>query len=146
LYYIGIDPGAKGGFAVMHNTDLELVFDFDKASFLDIVTSLAKEQEATRCCVERVHAMPGQGSVSMFSFGQNFGWILGVLEACEISYQLIEPRKWKAEYGLNSDKQKSIEVCRQLFPKAELIPKGCRVPRDGRAESILLCEYARRKL
>ena len=81
----------------------------------------------------------------MFSFGQSFGWILGILDAFELSYQLVEPRKWKSEYSLNSDKQKSIEVAKMLFPKAELIPKGCRKPHDGVAESILLAEYCRRK-
>lgn len=145
-YYLGIDPGAKGGFALLHDTTLEFAYDFDKGKFLDIVTTLAKEQEATRCCLERVHAMPNQGSVSMFSFGESYGWLRGVLEACEVSYQTVEPRKWKAEFGLNSDKNKSIEVAKQLFPSIQLIPPGCRKPHDGIAESAILAEYARRKL
>ena len=131
---------------MLHNTELEFACDFDKGRFLYIATFLAKEQEASRCCLERVHAMPGQGSVSMFSFGESYGWLKGVLDACEISYQTIEPRKWKAEFGLNSDKTKSIEVARQLFPSIVLIPKGCRKPHDGIAEAAILAEYARRKL
>ena len=141
-----MDVGKHGGFAVIQNTELILACDFDKTQFLDTLAFLSREQEATRACVERVHAMPKQGVASTFSFGMNFGWILGVLDAFEISYQLIEPRKWKAEFNLNSDKQRSIEVAKQLFPKAELIPNGCRKPHDGIAESILLAEYARRKL
>ena len=146
MYYLGVDPGAKGGFALIHNEELMVAMDFDKGLFLEAVGALARDQEATRACVERVHAMPGQGSVSMFSFGQSFGWILGVLEACEISYQTVEPRKWKSEFSLNSDKQKSVEVAQQLFPRAQLIPKGCRKPHDGIAEALLMAEYARRKL
>ena len=82
----------------------------------------------------------------MFTFGQSYGWIMGVLDAFEISYQTIEPRKWKAEFGLNSDKAKSIDVARQLFPTATLVPKGCRTPHDGIAEALLMAEYCRRKL
>lgn len=146
MFYLGVDVGAKGGIALLHNTDLELAIDFDKTKFLDVVSFLSREQEATRACIERVHAMPHQGSVSMFSFGQSYGWILGALDASEISYQTIEPRRWKAEYSLNSDKQRSITVAQQLFPSAQLTPKGCRKPHDGIAESILLAEYCRRKL
>ena len=146
MYYLGVDVGAKGGIALLHNTELELAVPFDKTKFLDVASFLSREQEATRACVERVHAMPHQGPVSMFSFGQSFGWILGVLDAFEISYQLIDPRRWKSEYNLNSDKQRSIEVAKQLFPSAPLIPPGCRKPHDGVGESILLSEYARRKL
>ena len=146
MYYLGVDPGKKGGIALLHNTELELAVDFDKARFLDVLSFLSRERETTRSCVEKVHAMPKQGSVSMFTFGQSFGWILGALDASEISYQLIEPRRWKAEFGLNSDKTRSIEVAKQLFPAAYLIPKGCRTPHDGIAEALLMAEYARRKL
>ena len=146
MYYLGIDVGAKGGIALLHGSELEIAVDFSKERMMDILSFLTREQEATRSCVERVHAMPHQGSVSMFTFGQSFGWILGALDVAEISYQLIEPRKWKAEFGLNSDKAKSIEVARQLFPAAALIPKGCKKPHDGIAEALLMAEFARRKL
>ena len=83
----------------------------------------------------------------MFHFGVIFGWLKGVLDLGEISYQEIRPQTWKKEFGLNSDKKKSIDVCRQLFPDVELkrTPK-CRIPHDGIAESLLMAEYARRKL
>ena len=91
--------------------------------------------------------MPGQGVTSMFSFGQSYGWLKGVLDLGEIAYQEIRPQQWKKEFGLNSDKAKSVDVCRQLFPKVDLLrtPK-CRIPHDGIAESLLMAEYARRRL
>ena len=64
-----------------------------------------------------------------------------------ISYQEIPPEKWKKEFGLNTDKQKSIAVCRQLFPEADLRhSERSRVDNDGMAEALLMAEYARRKL
>ena len=82
----------------------------------------------------------------MFTFGEGFGWLKGVLDAYEISYQEVPPQTWKKEFGLNSKKEKSIEVCQQLFPDANLVPHGCQKEHDGIAEALLMAEYARRKL
>lgn len=146
-YYLGIDCGAHGGFALLENTEVKLARAFDPGEFLDLINELMRAQQATRCCLEKVSAMPGQGVTSMFSFGQSYGWLKGVLDLGEIAYQEIRPQQWKKEFGLNSDKAKSVDVCRQLFPKVDLLrtPK-CRIPHDGIAESLLMAEYARRKL
>jgi len=146
MYYLGVDPGANGAYAVLNGSEVEVYGKFDKQAFLNVCYSLSKKQEKTRCCIERVHAMPKQGSVSMFNFGENFGWLKGVLDAFEISYQEIPPQTWKKEFGLNSKKELSIEVCQRLFPEANLVPHGGRKAHDGIAEAILMSEYARRKL
>ena len=146
MYYLGIDPGANGAYAILNNSEIEMYGRFDKQEFLNVCYCLSKKQEKTRCCIERVHAMPKQGSVSMFNFGVNFGWLKGVLDAFEISYQEIPPQTWKKEYGLNSKKELSIEVCQRLFPEANLVPHNGRKAHDGIAEAILMAEYARRKL
>jgi len=146
MYYLGVDPGANGAYAVLNSSEVEVYGKFDKQAFLNVCYSLSKKQEKTRCCIERVHAMPKQGSVSMFNFGENFGWLKGVLDAFEISYQEIPPQTWKKEFGLNSKKELSIEVCQRLFPEANLVPHGGRKAHDGIAEAILMSEYARRKL
>lgn len=146
MYYVGIDPGANGGYAIIKDHDIEFYSAFDKQSFIGAMYSLSRSQEASRCCLEKVHAMPRQGSVSMFNFGQNYGWLKGVLDAFEIPYQEIPPQTWKKEFGLNSNKRKSIEVCWQLFPEANLVPHNHRTAHDGIAESLLMAEYARRKL
>lgn len=146
MYYLGIDPGANGGFAVLKDNEVEYYSMFDKQTFINTLYSLSRRQEKTRCCIEKVHAMPKQGSVSMFNFGMNYGWLKGVLDAFEIPYQEIPPQTWKKEFGLNSKKEKSIDVCKQLFPKANLVPHNHRTAHDGIAESLLMAEYARRKL
>lgn len=146
MFYLGVDPGANGAYAVLNGSEIEVYGKFDKQAFLNVCYSLSKKQEKTRGCVEKVHAMPKQGSVSMFNFGLNFGWLKGVLDAFEISYQEIPPQTWKKEFGLNSKKEKSIEVCQQLFPDANLVPHNGRKEHDGIAEAILMSEYARRKL
>ena len=146
MYYLGIDPGRNGGYAVLNNGEIETYGKFDKQELINVCYSLSRKQEKTRACLEKVHAMPKQGSVSMFSFGENYGWLKGVLDAFEIPYQEIPPQTWKKEFNLNSKKELSIEVCQQLFPDANLVPHGGKKAHDGIAESLLMAEYARRKL
>lgn len=106
-----------------------------------------KDETGVRVCLEAVHAMPKQGVRSVFTFGEEYGYIKGVLEAYGVSYQEIPPERWKKEFGLNTDKKKSIEVCKALFPAVNLMAtERSRVEHDGMAESLLIAEYARRKL
>lgn len=143
-YYMGIDPGKSGAIAVIDETRVICHLEpFSKETFL----ALAKyygERECV-CCLEHVAAMPGQGVTSMFSFGENFGWIQGILEARDIAYQLVRPRVWKKDYSLNDSKQQSTEACKRLFPDARLYRTGrSRKDDDGLAEALLMAEYARR--
>lgn len=147
MIYIGIDPGKNGGYAVIDEEGEARVWPWDDDRFVHdmVVISSPEKGHGLKACVERVGAMPGQGVSSTFSFGVSAGYIHGVLSALGIPYQLVVPRRWKSEFGLNSDKKKSIEVCRRLFPEVSLKRSGrCRVESDGMAESLLLAEYARR--
>ena len=149
--FIGIDPGKNGGIAYI-DTERNEVFTIPYSD-TDLKALLKGESEGwipappVICCLEKVGAMPGQGVTSMFNFGVSYGYIKGVLEANRIPYQEIPPQRWKKEFGLNSDKAASVDVCRKLFPDVNLLATDrCRKPHDGMAEALLLAEYARRKL
>ena len=144
--FIGIDPGKSGGIAYI---DSEQGFagtePYSDKALIDLCND-ARGSDVV-CCLEKVGAMPGQGVVSMFSFGQSVGYIKGVLEAFRIPYQEIPPKRWKSEFGLNSDKAASVEVCKRLFPSVSLLASPrCKKPHDGMAEALLMAEYARRNL
>lgn len=146
---IGIDPGKKGALAyILESRDGKLTVNAVNMEQLPfILHRLSMLDLPIRCCLEKVHAMPKQGVTSTFSFGENYGWIRGLLEAHGISYQAVPPEKWKKEFGLSSDKAQSVEVCKRLYPEAHLLPTArSRVPSDGMAEALLMAEYARRKL
>ena len=148
MIYLGIDPGKRGAVACLLEKEggwLENVFPIDDLP--QLLHKLLRLSQPVRCCIEKVHAMPKQGVSSTFAFGVNYGWCRGLLEAHGISYQEIPPQKWKAEFGLNSDKARSVEVCRQLFPEADLkLTPRSRTDSDGMAEALLMAEYARRRL
>lgn len=153
MIYIGIDPGKKGAMAVIDSEtiDLPVVIKFSPEAYRSILLhargmkcTLGKE---VKCCLEHVGAMPGQGVTSMFHFGENFGYIRGLLEAFEIPYELVRPQKWKKEFSITGEKNSSIEVCKRLFPGVDLRrSERCRKDDDGLAESLLMAEYARRRL
>ena len=143
--YMGIDPGKSGALAVIYSDGTVETVPFDAMQYSKKMAEL--KFYSVKCCVEKVGAMPGQGVVSMFNFGHNFGVIEGLLKAYEIPYQLVPPQTWKKEFSLSSDKAKSIEVCQNLFPNANLLATDrSRKPNDGIAEAILMAEYARRRL
>ena len=148
--FIGIDPGKKGGIACIDTEkNISFAVPYSDKELIDLCRdeSWHGNTEHIMCCLEKVGAMPGQGVVSMFTFGQGVGYIKGVLESFRIPYQEITPQKWKREFGLSSDKAVSAEVCRKLFPDINLLATPrCKKPHDGMAEALLMAEYARRKL
>lgn len=88
--------------------------------------------------------MPGQGVTSMFHFGKSAGYIEGVLKTKGIPFDLISPQKWKKQYDLHSDKEKSIAVCKELFPDVNLLRTSrCKKESDGMAEALLIANYGK---
>lgn len=145
MIYIGIDPGKFGSLAWLDEEGAHVV-PFDPREYIYLLFKIS-EKDGCKCCLEHVSAMPGQGVTGMFHFGENFGWIKGVLEAFGISYELVRPQKWKKEFSITGDKNSSIEVCKRLFPNVSLLPTDrCRKDNDGMAEALLMAEYARRRL
>lgn len=145
MIWIGIDPGAKGGYAVIID-GVVFAYPWDDAFFVDEMRDIAAMPNRKMAAVERVGAMPGQGVTSMFNFGKSAGYIEGVLTALGIPYQLVPPAKWKKDFSLiGKDKRASIATCHKLFPELDLKrTEHCRTDSDGKAEATLLAEYARR--
>lgn len=142
MIYIGIDPGKNGGIAELGSYYASCIV-YSDMELLNVCSKL--EGMNAICYLEYVHAMPKQGVSSTFNFGMNFGFIQGVLRAYGIPYELVTPQKWKKEFSCTSDKNTSIEVCKRLFPKANLkATSRCKKDHDGMAEALLLAEYGRR--
>ena len=152
MLYVGVDPGKNGGYAIIAESETgQAVFAYpwDDAFFaMEMSLLMERKREGIIAAVEKVGAMPGQGVTSMFNFGKSAGFIEGVLTALGIPYQLVMPKRWKAEFTLcGKDKQASIETCKRLFPDVSLRASDrCRKDSDGMAESLLICEFARRKM
>lgn len=99
--YLGIDPGASGAAVVIDGSG-EVVYRelFAKKP----LAAIAAELRANRydlAVIEHVAAMPGQGVSSMFSFGESFGKVQGILMALEVPYVLLRPQAWQRAVGLS---------------------------------------------
>lgn len=97
---------------------------------------------------EHVQARPGQGVVSMFSFGKVYGFAMGVtMTASPAPVHYTTPSVWKARMGLvGFDKSRSITLGLELVPsiKPELERKGTTSEvRHGIAEAALLAYYGK---
>lgn len=80
----------------------------------------------------------------MFSTGYGFGIWCGILGALSLPYRTIHPATW-ARAVLSgtpgAGKEKSIRFAITMFPGAEIIPPGCKKPRDGRADALALAFF-----
>ena len=147
LVFIGIDPGAKGGWSIIREDGSIECKIWDDAKFIEDMRDLSMSNyKNCRCALEKVGSMPKQGVSSTWRFGQSYGFIIGVLSALEIPFQTVPPQTWKKSFGLiHQDKAKSIEVAQHLFPDVSFLASDrSRKPSDGMAESLLLACYAQR--
>ena len=89
--FLGIDPGVSGAWAIVREDSELVTFNLWEHRHL-LKLSVADVRAAS---LEKVGAMPGQGVVSMFTFGHSAGVWQGMLEAFEIPYELVTPQKWQ---------------------------------------------------
>jgi crossover junction endodeoxyribonuclease RuvC len=147
--YIGIDPGATGAIAFINPYDNALVkvFDFEDGEALSHLQWVAETSPSLiKAVLEKVSSMPGQGVSSTFKFGTNFGTWIGRLEALMIPFDFVTPQKWRKvifDSAAKSVDLKAMSVSRALriFPHMAEFLK--RKKDHGRAEALLLAEYAR---
>jgi hypothetical protein len=160
--YIGIDPGINGAIAALYEDgrcevcsvpsfSVDGKRSFDARGMADVIRGYGA---GARICLESVHAMPGNGAVSMFFFGRGFGIWEGILGALGRKYDLIPPQTWKKAYvelaPIKGDKRPRAQVkaaakknalilARQLFPTLGDSLK--REKDDGRAEALLMALF-----
>lgn len=151
---IGVDPGATGAFAILDLDSLDLVVidmpttkvkrgtrnvnQVDAVQLVKLLTPHINEGDVA--VIERVHSMPGQGVVSVFSFGRAAGILEGVLAAMGVPFALVPPATWAKKMRLFGGKDGSRARAMELFPeKAHLFE---RKKDDGRADATLIACYA----
>ena len=132
--FIGIDPGKNGGVAVINEIpEYDTIVSFRCP---DSAKNMAYSLMATipenisfddvLVTIEHVHAMPKNGVVSMFSFGQNLGRWEGVLGAFELNVDYTGPRTWMQHYDCKprmdkKDRKRYLRgIAENLFPNIKM--------------------------
>lgn len=158
MIVIGIDPGADGAYAAMDGNGQCLaaavlpVVKVKRGTELD-VDSFARTLEGypadSLVVLEVVHAMPGQGVTSMFSFGRIYGEIIGTVKTMGLSLEMATPQAWKKVVLAGTDKSDGAQLayCRRRWPGQSLLrtPK-CTKPHEGIMDALCIAEYGRRTL
>lgn len=153
-FILGVDPGRKGGLAFVRAGE---VYARVMPAELNILAGILRDYTPGIAFVEAVHAMPGQGVVSCFTFGQGFGEILGVLAALRIRTVLVQPKAWKKETigatpaGLDRKaarawgKAEAIKYAHAHWPVLSLreTPR-CTTDHDGMADALCIAAYGQK--
>lgn len=154
MLILGIDPGKSGGFVALDSTGhvVHMKHDISSASCTkSVLAHLQMENMRIFAYVEKAQAMPKNGAVSMFNYGQGFGEILGVLSALAIPFELVPPSAWTKAMlsgvpASATGKQRAALAASRLFPGVDLrASERCKVPHYGLVDSLLIAEYGRRK-
>jgi crossover junction endodeoxyribonuclease RuvC len=150
---LGIDPGATGALAFLDTKTNKLeIIDMPAcrasngkarvdASQLVYLLSGRRRFHAT---IEDVHAMPGNGSGSMFSFGRSLGVAEGTAHSFAASVDYVTPQAWTRALDIKPGATKAHHRQRA----AEIFPDNAsqfgRAKDDGRADAALIAAYAAR--
>jgi crossover junction endodeoxyribonuclease RuvC len=131
---LGVDPGKSGGFALSNGEHAEA---YDHHTPQEIV-ALLRSWAPDKAYLEQVGAFPGQGVVSCFHFGENYGWWQGVLTSLGIPFERVTPIKWQTKMGCRTggDKNISKQKAQELWPKLKIT--------HATADALLIAEYGRR--
>ena len=151
MVFVGIDPGFDGGLAAIGPEGLELsvmpVSKVGKRKEIDeqeIVSWLAGHRHA-HVFIERVAARPGQGVVSMFSFGTGWGLVRGICAGMGVPYELVRPQEWQKVMLAGQPKGSEYLVASRLWPNTDWrASERARTPHGGMVDAALIAEFGRR--
>lgn len=151
MLFGGIDPGLSGALAFIKGDGTVLVYDMPTVSdgsrnYVDVrvLASLIQPflDSGLYVLLEKSQPMPRDGSVGSFRYGESYGLLKATLMLSKIPFQEVSAAAWRPKMVGRGDKDKSRMVASQLFPlcASELTRKKD----HGRAEALLLAEFARR--
>jgi crossover junction endodeoxyribonuclease RuvC len=142
----GIDPGITGALALTDGEGYLKIYPVPVAGTQPDYARWAQDwlpalRLAGHVWIEKVAAMPKQGVSSTFTFGERYGFILGLVAASGAPFSHVRPQEWKRRVGLvvKADKAASRIRASELFPQHT--DNWQRAKDDGRAEAALIAHY-----
>lgn len=152
--YIGIDPGSSGAIVAIIETGQVIVLRLNKCTDKDVwdfLNSLSFDYEC-KCVKEKVWAMPatngdgskrGMGAMTSFVFGENNGFVRGLLVAAAIPYEEKIPQTWQKSFGFKKEKGESqTSYKKRMRTKAEQLYPNIKITADV-ADALLIAHYCK---
>ncbi len=151
--YLGIDPGASGGLALIHGGLVELsampATEEDVYNWLIAPVPGRNGGNVTKVAViEKVQGFIGNAhpGSAMFKFGMSYGGLRMALIAARIPFTEVTPAAWQKKLGITprgKDEEKRVFKNR-LKARAQQLYPGAGVTL-ATADALLLASYCRRK-
>jgi len=146
-YFLGIDPGMTGGIvAIDGNARVIDAASFDNKNPLAIAQQLILKFEKSIIFIEDVHAMPGNGVVSMFNFGRSYGALIGLIYGLGRNVSLVKPQLWQKQlpplpYDMSlGPKERVAEAVAYLGLSERLTVK--KKPHQGLCDAYFIAKHA----
>lgn len=128
-YYLGVDPGKKGGLCLLDYEQRVIVLEPMPATRRDLATLIRSLPSKTRAVVERQSTRPSQSSSRALTQGRGWGWLEMGLTMQDIKVQDVRPQDWVR--AMKIPPKRSVESrpqwkerlrakAQQLFPALEL--------------------------
>lgn len=142
-HFLGIDPGHSGALAAIDELGKPVwIMPFKDMTEADLAEHMSTFRllDNKFAMIEQVHSMPRQGVASSFTFGKQYGMLIGLLNGFKIRHEYVTPQKWQKEMGCRSggDKNVTKAAAQRLFPELKIT--------HATADALLLAEYCRRTL
>jgi Holliday junction resolvasome RuvABC endonuclease subunit len=129
--FLGIDPGASGGIAVVGDRCEAHKMPETLRDILDLILALKARHDIRFALLEELHAMPAaveeklgikRGSISMWKLGAHYGALKMALTAAGIRFDERVPAVWQKIMCCRTGGNKNISKARaqQLFPDLKI--------------------------
>lgn len=138
MAFIGVDPGASGGLAIIWNNGKAEAFKMPSTErdIHDLVTSVCSPHDFA--IIERVSSMPKQGVRAVWTFSGNYHGLRMALIAAGVPFEAVPPSVWQKAMGCLTKGQKNVTKRRaqELFPQIKVT--------HALADALLIAEFCRR--
>lgn len=150
MILLSVDPGSQGGIAMWDGEQtIAVPYPETEGDVLQQIITFGSYGSPRVAIVEAQVGVMGKGikvsSSSMFTFGRNYGYMLGVLQTLGYKMHLVRPMAWQKVLSLGTKagsggktpwKNKLKAMAQQLYPNLKVTLKT--------ADALLILEYARR--
>lgn len=160
--YIGVDPGASGGIALLRTDGQGSVvvtsawkIPETELDLLDLFMSLRVGPVPVSAVIERVQPAPwldrtapvvpgekpffGRGSIASFKLGMSYGYLRCCLHAAKIPFEEVTPKSWQTAMSCRTKGHKAVTKAKaqQLYPDMKIT--------HAIADALLIATYHMRK-
>ncbi len=143
---LGIDPGTKGGLAVLNSAGQPLfLYDLEDCTLKEAEQAV---KEAARlawygvCYLEKVGYIKGDGGKGAFTFGKVYGLLYGAVLAHKLEVIDVFPQRWQGAMQCLTGGVKRVSRLRAK----SLWPSISKNITDNTADALLIAEYGRRQI